>query len=72
MRLLKYILKSQQDYFFHFSYYDPDYPTSGLTVTGLASVCCILVLGSFFNGKTSRDYVCSRKNIAVVKPNEHT
>jgi hypothetical protein len=27
---------------FHIWYFDPDYPTSGLTVTGLASVYCIL------------------------------
>jgi hypothetical protein len=26
---------------FHFSYFDPDYPTSGLTVTKLARVCYI-------------------------------
>jgi hypothetical protein len=29
---------------FHFSYFDPDYPTSGLTVTGLASVYCTFIL----------------------------
>jgi hypothetical protein len=27
---------------FHFSYFDPDYPTVGLTVTGLARVYCII------------------------------
>jgi hypothetical protein len=26
---------------FHFSYFDPDYPTFGLTVTGLMRVYCI-------------------------------
>jgi hypothetical protein len=25
----------------HFSYFDPDYPTAGLTVTGLARLHCI-------------------------------
>jgi hypothetical protein len=34
MCLLKYVLNSEE----HFSYFDPDYPTSGLTVTGLARV----------------------------------
>jgi hypothetical protein len=34
MGLLKYVLNSEE----HFLYFDPDYPTSGLTVTGLARV----------------------------------
>jgi hypothetical protein len=36
MCLLKYVLNCEV----HFSYLDPDYPTSRLTVTGLARVYC--------------------------------
>jgi hypothetical protein len=31
---------------FHFSYFDPDCPTPGLTVTGLARVCMLLTVES--------------------------
>jgi hypothetical protein len=39
MCLLKYVLSCKQ----HFSYSDPDYPTCGLTVSGLARVYCVLL-----------------------------
>jgi hypothetical protein len=39
MCLLTCVLNCEQ----HFSYFDPDYPTSGLTVTGLARVYCVSV-----------------------------
>jgi hypothetical protein len=29
----------------HFSYFDPDYPISELTATGLARVCCKILIG---------------------------
>jgi hypothetical protein len=32
---------------FHFSYFDPDYPTSELTVTGLAEVLLSMALQTF-------------------------
>jgi hypothetical protein len=32
---------------FHLSYFDPYYPTSGLTVTGLARAYCNLLVASF-------------------------
>jgi hypothetical protein len=35
--LLKYVLNCEQN----FSYFDTDFPTYGLTVTGLARVYCI-------------------------------
>jgi hypothetical protein len=40
--LLKYVLNCEQ-HFFYFSCFDPDYPTSGLTITGLARVYCIYI-----------------------------
>jgi hypothetical protein len=53
-RVLKYVLNCEQRFFFHFSYYNTDYPTSRLTVTGLARVHSIaarmLHLGSFISG----------------------
>jgi hypothetical protein len=39
MCLLKYVLNCEQN----FSFFDLDYPTPGLTVTGLARVCCIKI-----------------------------
>jgi hypothetical protein len=38
MCLLKYVLNCEQ----YFSHFESDYPTSGLTVTGLMRVYCIL------------------------------
>jgi hypothetical protein len=32
---------------FHFSYFDPDYPTSGLTVTAVARIYCSTSADSF-------------------------
>jgi hypothetical protein len=52
---------------FHSSYLVPDYPTSGLTVTGLAWVYCIwlghgrfenIALGVFGIGKEMKSNVC--------------
>jgi hypothetical protein len=37
MRLLKHVFSCEE----HFSFFDPDYPTSEFTVTGLARVYCI-------------------------------
>jgi hypothetical protein len=41
MCLLKYVLNLNR--IFRFSYFDPDYPTSGLTVTELSRVYCIFL-----------------------------
>jgi hypothetical protein len=43
MCLSKYVLNCEQK--FYFSCLDPDYPTSGLTVTGLARVYCACIGG---------------------------
>jgi hypothetical protein len=44
-----YILKCEQ----HFSYFDPDYPISGLTVTGLARVYCTFISQHYRYGGTA-------------------
>jgi hypothetical protein len=36
---------------FHVSYFDPDYPTDGLTVTGLERAYCTLYIHQFENPK---------------------
>jgi hypothetical protein len=45
---------------FHFSYFDPDYPTFGLTVTGSARVYSRIVVGG--GGSTSNSSNSSSRN----------
>jgi hypothetical protein len=59
--LLKYVLNCEQ----YFSYFDSDYPTSGLTVTGLEMVCCWSLAAYFC--QLRRLPLCDRERILLWK-----
>jgi hypothetical protein len=61
MCLLKYVLNYGQ----HFSFFDSDFPTSGLTVTGLAKVYYIYTHTVYRERERERDQVCKGKELGV-------